>query len=705
MTSALHPDGRINPGLTSCNESGNESIRNLIDARKLSRRGFLQGSLGVTMLSLFGGCWFDGRGYHAQAASSIQNGIGFTPVPANIAPMTDAVTVPSGYTAKVLIAWGDSLTAAPHWDTADTMDEATQLHSFGAHSDGIHFSPFPGNLGNSRGLLVAGNEYCDPALVNNIKPASSYRTVSLTLEMVRAQQAAHGVSIVTVQREKGAWGVVSQSPFNRRITGNTLCRLSGPASGHDLMTTSADPAGLNVQGTLSNCAHGHTPWGTYLTCEENWNGYFSNETGNVAGISDPARKADILASQNRYGIVKGGFGYRWHEVDKRFRADLHCNEPNRFGWVVEIDPWDPYSVPVKRTALGRIKHEGAWVVVDDENRVAVYMGDDERNEYVYKFVCSKTYIPENPQANRDLLDLGTLYVARFNGDGSGVWLPLTWGMNGLTPENGFNSQAEVLIKTRQAADRAGATMMDRPEWTAAHPLTREIYLTLTNNNCRGNSPVSSNAPDGTSTVARANPPVDAANPRPDNIYGHIIRWREHMDKLTATTFKWDVFVQCGDKAGGGANRNLGASYNQAGHDGYAGNIHGDDYGSPDGLWFDKDGRLWIQTDQAGDATGDWINIGGNAMLCADPANGETRRFLTSPKNCEVSGVTTTPDGKTMFLGIQHPGEDWSDNFTENSTWPDSGANGPTTASGHQPVSKPRSAVVVITKDDGGVIGS
>ncbi|MEP6879112.1 MAG: alkaline phosphatase PhoX, partial [Nitrosospira sp.] len=259
--------------------------------------------------------------------------------------------------------------------------------------------------------------------------------------------------------------------------------------------------------------------------------------------------------------------------------------------------------------------------------------------------------------------------------------------------------------TRQAADQSGATMMDRPEWVAVHPTTREAYLTLSNNNRRGNTPSSRNRIDGTSKAAGANPPVDAANPRPDNDYGHIIRWREHMGKVDATTFEWDIFVQCGDKAADTKSKKLGASYNPAGHDNYAGNIRGDDYGAPDGLWFDKEGRLWIQTDQAGNATGDWVNIGGNAMMCVDPATGETRRFLTSPPNCEVSGVATTPDGKTMFVGIQHPGEDWKNDFTENSTWPDSGENGPTTVSGQGSVARPRSAVVVITKDDGGVIGS
>jgi len=706
MSSKLHPDGKLNPVYSESNDSGNGNIHDLIEQRQISRRGFLKTSAGVTAgataMAVLGTSVVDGLTNIAEASHYNGLNIGFTPVMANILPMTDGVTVPDGYAAKVLVSWGDSLTSAPHWDTVSPMDEATQLHCYGAHTDGMHYFPFPGFAGNKRGLLVTNSEYCDPAMVNGITPAADYAKPAtvITLDMVRAQQAAHGVNIVTVGKKvlgnkRGQWEVVRQSPFNRRITGNTPCKISGPAAGHDLMKTAADETGMNVLGTLNNCAHGYTPWGTYLTCEENWNGYF--------GANGSFTQS---AHEKRYGVTAGGFGYRWHEADPRFdlNSEGNRNEPNRFGWVVEIDPWNPGRAPVKRTALGRIKHEGAQVVVDRHGRVAFYMGDDERNEYIYKFVCSRKLNKKNHDANRDMLDNGTLYVARFNADGSGQWLPLVWNENGLTPENGFASQAEVLIKTRQAADRLGATMMDRPEWGAAHPMTGEMYMTLTNNSRRGNTPASSNKVDGTTGAASANPPVDAANPRPDNDYGHIIRWRETGRSVAATGFEWDIFVQCGDKLAGNTTKTLGASYNPAGHDGYVGNINGDDFGAPDGLWFDNDGRLWIQTDQAGDAKGDWVNIGGNVMMCADPSTGEIKRFLTSPPNCEVTGVVTTPDGRTMFVGIQHPGEDWTASFTDNSSWPDNGANGPTSFSGSS-VSRPRSSVVVITKEDGGVIGS
>jgi secreted PhoX family phosphatase len=704
MSSALHPDGKLNPSDSVCNTSHNDSIGELIEQRMLARRTFLKGSLGASALAVFSGtALIDTLTNTAQAATltpSPLGGIGFSPVPANLVPMTDAVTVPDGYQAKVLLSWGDSLTNAPHWDPSGAMDEATQLHCYGGHTDGMHFFPFPsagnGAQANTRGLLVTNSEYVDPALVNNITPASSYATTAISLSMVRAQQAGHGLNIVEIQQDKeGEWGVRRPSAFNRRITGNTPCAVSGPAAGHALLQTPGDPSGREILGTLNNCSMGHTPWGTYLTCEENFNGYF--------GSADVAFAPD--AHENRYGISRAGFGYRWHDADPRFELTVNRNEPNRFGWVVEIDPWNPNSVPVKRTALGRFKHESATVAVDDARRVAIYMGDDERNEYVFKFVCADKFNPNSRAANRDMLDKGILYVAKFNADGSGTWIPLIWGQNGLTAENGFASQADVVIKARQAGDRVGATMMDRPEWVAVHPTTGELYLTLTNNSRRGGKPPSANNLNGTTAAATANPAVDATNPRPDNDYGHILRWRETDGRVDATTFEWDIFVQCGDKA---TTKTLAASYTAGEYGGqsvgYAGNINGDDYGAPDGLWFDQDGRLWIQTDQAGDAKGDWVNIGGNVMMCADPATGETRRFMTSPPNSEVTGVIATPDGKTMFVGIQHPGEDWKTQHTDNSSWPDNGANGPTTASAAGS-SKPRSGIVVITKDDGGVIGT
>jgi secreted PhoX family phosphatase len=679
MSSCMHPDNdqTINP-------SGNESIRDIIEVYT-GRRNFLKGSLGAAAVMSLGGFAGQASAYTTTATSPA---ITFAGVPANLAAtFTDQITVPQGYTARVLIGWGDAIgrsgpNANTHWDASQPMTEALQLTTFGSHNDGMHLFPFPavGAQGesNERGLLVVNHEYVDPGLVHN---TGTYGTDTITKAMVDTQLAAHGVSVVEVRKKAGKMDVQRPSAFARRITGKTPTRVSGPAAGHALMKTAADPSGTVVLGTLNNCAHGYTPWGTYLACEENFNGYFGTTSAQLTA-------APLNALERRYGLNAGGFGYRWHEADARFDLRANPNEANRFGWVVEIDPWNPNSLPVKRTALGRFKHESAGYAVGDDNTLAMYMGDDERNEYIYKFVCANKYNPRNRAANRDLLDSGTLYVARFKADGSGEWLPLVFGQNGLTPENGFSSQADVVINARAAADRVGATMMDRPEWVAVHPTTREVYITLTNNNRRGTSPASSNAINGTTTAASARPPVDASNPRRDNRYGHILRWKETGNDVAATTFEWDIFVECGDK--------LATSPN------LKGNIIGDDLGAPDGLWFDKDGRLWIQTDQQGDGTGDWANIGGNVMSCADPVTRRITRFLTSPRNCEVTGVVSTPDCKTMFVGIQHPGEDWSGSYISKSTWPDSGINGLTT---QKAVAKPRSSVVVITKDDGGVIGT
>lgn len=697
-----HPDNDH-----SLNQSGNESIRDVIDRVDPSRRRFMQGTLGTAMLTAFGGSALVGAVKEALAAPAPVGGIGFASVPPSLAPVADLVKVPAGYSVSILSAWGDpvgSTSGSPQLDPNLPQSEADQLKQDGMHHDGMHFFPFPAagasGIGNSRGLLCCNHEYTDEGILHHdLTPGATPQTI----QRVRASQAAHGVSVKELRKVGGKWIVQKPSAFGRRITANTPMRMSGPAAGSDLLKSkkfditpagSVDTGMLNdgftAFGTVNNCAHGYTPWGTYLTCEENWNGYFANPTGDVTGVEGLDRKFEILSGQSRYGITANGFGYRWHVADPRWNADTNPREPHLFGWTVEIDPWNPNSVPVKRTALGRFKHEGAWPAVGADNTVVFYQGDDERNEYVYKFVCEKKYNPRNRAANRDLLDTGTLYVAKFNSDGTGQWLPLVWGQNGLTAANGFADQAEVLVKTRQAADRVGATMMDRPEWIAVHPTTNEVYVTLTNNSRRGTNPPSSNTPDGNFSGGSRRPPVDAANPRANNIYGHILRWRETGGNVAATTFEWDIFVECGDKADPNPNEQ--------------GNINGDDFGAPDGLWFDKDGRLWIQTDQQGDAAGDWVNIGSNTMLCADPSTKEIRRFLTSPPNCEVTGVVTTPDGKTMFVNVQHPGEDWSGSFTNKSTWPDNGNNGPTTLSGG-PVIKPRSCTFVVTRDDGGVIGA
>ncbi|MUG99502.1 DUF839 domain-containing protein [Scytonema sp. UIC 10036] len=720
MKGSLHPKNNI-----TINPSNNESILDVIGRMGMNRRRFLLTAATSSALTVIGEVSIGGFLRTVEAAPIPPDtgfeGIGFESIPPNLNnPSTgllekDLVSVPPGYKAEVLVAWGDPIAPdGPQWKSDASGDAAAQEKQFGMHGDGMHYFPLRkrGFFGRSqeRGLLCVNHEYTHEELLHpdglTFVPATATAAQQglpgsqVTIQKVRKSQAAHGVSVVELVKSVNKWRVDRYSPYGRRITANTEMYVSGPAAGDALLKSKKFDItpngsiytvrvnnGYTAYGTLNNCAHGYTPWGTYLTCEENWNGYFASPAGDVEAIAG-IDKADILAGQNRYGIARTETRYRWHEVDPRFNASTNPLEPHLFGWVVEIDPYNPTSTPVKRTGLGRFKHESAQVVVDDSDRVAFYMGDDERNEYIYKFVCARPLNKYDRNANRDMLDYGTLYVAKFKDDGTGEWIPLVYGQGGLTPENGFKSQAEVLINTRQAADRVGATMMDRPEWTAVRPRIRgfeeiEVYCTLTNNNRRGTTPVSSNQPDGTTGAGSARPPVDAANPRPDNRYGHIIRWREDGRTVTATTFTWDLFVECGDKLDPDPN--------------HVGNINGDDFGAPDGLWFDDFGRLWIQTDQEGNGLGDWKNIGSNVMMCADPNTKQIRRFLTSPTNCEVTGVITTPDGKAMFINIQHPGDDAvASNPTQYSNWPHS--------QGYGPSGRPRSSTVVITRDDGGIIG-
>jgi uncharacterized protein len=732
MKGSSHPTNDV-----SLNPSGNASIRDVIDQVDASRRLFIKGGVGAAALASAGGLTLSGLVTTVQAAPVPSSlgfpGIGFDSVPAStgayvseaLTPLLDRFTVPAGYKAEVFVSWGDPIMSGGlPFDPTASQTAADQLRQFGMHNDGMHFFPFAGANGvpsSDRGVLCVNNEYThEEALFSDGQVGASGYSISKT----RKSQAAHGVSVLEARKVAGKWTVVKNSLYGRRITANTPCIVTGPAAGHPLMqayeytitdtattSTGALTNGRVAYGTINNCAHGITPWGTYLTCEENFNGNFG-----ATGTLDTSAATEIGKLNRRYGLTAGGFGYRWHTTDPRFNLTVNPNEAHLFGWVVEIDPMNPTAKPVKRTALGRFKHESAQYVVDAGNRVAFYMGDDERNEYIYKFVCAGSFNPTNRSANRNLLDSGTLYVAKFNSDLSGTWIPLlpgTLGAGGVALRDNPNfagaSDAEVLakilIKTRMAADAVGATMMDRPEWTGARPRIGgfdevEVYCTLTNNNRRGTTTPSVNAADGSTSAGSARPPVDAANPRADNVYGHIIRWRETGKTVTATTFSWDLFVQAGDT---GTAKSPTANY--------VGNIvdlpNGSaDFGAPDGLWFDYFGRLWVQTDQVGDASGDFVNIGRNCMVCADPNTGEMRRFITSPNKCEVTGVTMTPDGKTMWVGIQHPGEDsTAANIQQFSSWPAAQWTVESDGVTPLPLGRPRSSVVVITKNDGGVIGS
>jgi secreted PhoX family phosphatase len=603
MSRNLHVPGH-------CNPSANATFDEV-----LARRAFLKGALGVAAAATLPGC----------ATPGMRPQISFAP----IAPSgEDLFRVPPGYEAKVLFRWGDPVGIAgdmPEFRMDGSNSAADQAAQAGMHHDGMHYFPL---AQANHGLLAMNHEYLDEGLLF----PDGQKTWSA--EKVLKAQAAVGVSVIEVALKGNQWEVVRPSRYARRITARTPCRISGPAEGHALMRTAADPDGTTVLGTYNGCAHGWTPWGTYLTCEENWHNQF---------VSPGA----ITREQARYRISAKGRGYRWHEHDERFDASRHPNEANRFGWIVEIDPFDPEAMPVKRTAMGRIKHEGAACALGRDGRMAFYSGDDEAFEYIYKYVPHGRFDPKAGRRNAGLLDEGTLYVARFNPDGTGDWLSL--------------QGVEAMVYTRIAADAAGATKMDRPEWIVPHPATGEVYAALTNSTERKQA--------------------DAANPRAPNRFGHILRWREAGDDVAATTFRWDVFVIAGPE---------GKS-----------TIKGDAFACPDGLWFDAMGTLWVQTDMSPGnlGKGDFASLGNNQALAVDPATGVFRRFLTGPRGCEITAFHTTPDNRTAFVNVQHPGETPGDRSNPDkpnawSNWPDFAANG-----------RPRSATVAIRRKDGGIIGT
>ncbi len=632
------------------NDSPNGYFGELIaalSASRTTRRRLLQAGCGTLLLLLGGGP------NAAFAATSGRRTLNF---PSLAAARDNAVRVADGHLLQLLYAWGDPVSDGPVFRSDAGNSAAEQAEQAGMHHDGMHFFPFSANgqPSSTHGLLCINHEYTDERLLHPDGMADWSHAKTMK------SQNAHGVSVIEVELVGGAadgrWRVVRPSRYARRITARTPLRLAGPAAGAPAMRTRDDTRGQVVFGTLANCALGATPWGTYLSCEENFHGYFN-------GLAQPT------AEQQRYGIRRGGHGARWHEHDRRFDVASEPNEANRFGWVVEIDPRQPALAPVKRTALGRFKHESATVTLAADRRVVVYMGDDEAFEYIYKYVSDDRYSAADPAGGGRLLDLGTLYVARFDADGRGRWLPLQHGRHGLDAANGFADQADVLIRARQAADRLSATKMDRPEWIAVHPQSGEVYCTLTNNHRR--------------TVA------DAANPRPQNAFGHIIRWREAGGDAAAGDFAWDIFILCGDP--------------QHADPLQRGNIRGDAFGSPDGLWFDTQGRLWIQTDAPAAAirSGDYERLGNNQMLVADVASGEVRRFLTGPHGCEITGLTGTPDGCSLFVNIQHPGEAAGTRSDAAqapafSHWP---ANQFPDVTG----GRPRSATIVIRRHDGGVV--
>jgi len=627
-----------------CNTTDNPTFASMMAAR-LSRRGLLKGaSAGLVMFCV--GSLGGSRNADAQSSGGF---VSITPSSA------DKLIVPAGFVHTVLLRWGDPLfPGVPDFDPR-AQTASKQAQQFGYDCDFVGFMPLPqGSSSSTRGLLGVNHENARWALMHlNWKQAGWTPSDTKTQEMVAIEMAAHGFSVVEVARgDRGEWTYAKDAAYNRRITGTTPMAIRGPAAGHPLMRTAADPDGLRVLGTLNNCAGGVTPWGTILTGEENIQNYF---TGKPEDIADPA----LQKIHKRYGIGTGRYG--WERFHERFDMKKAPNEANRFGWIVEIDPYDPQSVPVKHTSMGRMAHEGATIILPHDGRPVAYMGDDARFEYLYKFVATGRYDPNDRQANMQLLDSGILYVAKFRDDGTGEWLPLTFGQGPLTEANGFRSQGEVVINARGAADLLGATKMDRPEDVEPNPVTGKVYCVMTGNERR--------KPEQ----------VDKANPRPTNKFGHIIELIEAGGDHTATRFHWEIFILAGDPKDPDHR-----AY-------YQGQTNVSPMATPDNLAFDNNGRMWVATDGVDETLGP--NDGVWVVDTEGPERGRARQFLSSPIGCEVCGPAFTPDNRTFFAAIQHPG--FGDQVTYDqptSRWPD-----------YRPDMPPRPSVVAIYRADGGKI--
>jgi uncharacterized protein len=642
-----------------------DTIGDLI-LKRYDRRELMRGALGVAAATALFGPALLRTG--AAWAETLPDRFCFEEVAAGV---DETHHVAEGYSADVLLRWGDPL--FPDSPPFDPMKQsaAAQLRQFGYNNDYIAY--FPLDDSGARGLLCINHEYTNeevmfPGLVRQDEICFP----DMTAELVDIEMAAHGVTIVEIARADGKWRPVLDSQYNRRVSPtNTTMGADGPAAGHDRMKTSADPSGTRILGTLNNCAGGVTPWGTYLTAEENFHGYFWSDLCATGGKPPEGLGGDQAKSYARYGVP--GLWQAWGKFVDRFNVDKEPNEPNRFGWIVEIDPFDPSSEPVKHTALGRFRHEGAECIVNKDGRVVVYCGDDARFDYIYRFVSDGRYDPNDRAANRRLLSAGTLSVARFDADGTIEWLPLVFGGQWLIPQFGFNSQADVAIDARIAADLLGATRMDRPEDVQPNPVTGKVYVMLTNNK------------------DRVTGQEDAANPRPGNIFGHIIEMTPPDGDHAADRFTWEVLVKCGDPA----VAEVGALWSpETSDNGW--------FACPDNAAIDAQGRLWVSTDQ-----GEPWPTGRADGLYALETEGVRRRaaklFFRCPVGAEMCGPCFTPDQETLFLAVQHPGADATDRykgFERASTFADPATRWPD----FDPNLPPRPSVVAITKVGGGKIG-
>ncbi|HEE6561804.1 TPA: PhoX family phosphatase [Acinetobacter baumannii] len=713
------------------NTSDNIHFRDILE-QHISRRSLItkaaSGAVALTLASTLTGC-------NDNDDDSGSNNGGTTPVNPNKKPekltftpvaknLNDIVTVPEGYEANVIYALGDSINPrVGDWDDNNIPSGPSFQFRSGDCHDGMHY--FGLNTSTNRfdetvsaqGLLVMNHEYINqtflhpkgPTKVDGRRPED---------EVIR-ETNAHGVSVIHIKKDPTTQKVeiVKNSIFNRRITASTVMEFAGAAAGSSLLATRFSPAGRQTRGTHNNCGNGYTPWGTYLTTEENFIGYFARST-----TDDTLRTPEEIIALKRYGLKAGSSSrYGWEtaigqvesqDLYDRWNADVKAaqatqdyrNGPNTFGWMVEIDPFDGRQNPVKRTSLGRFAHEDSACRAVVGQPLAFYMGDDSRGEYIYKFVSTAVWdtkdINGGYTAGDKYMNAGKLYVAKFNNDGSGQWIELAYGKNGLNESNTtypFKSQADVVTFARLAADSVGATKMDRPEWCTVNPVNGEIYVTLTNNSNRGKDYA-----------------TDAANPRnytdlyagtkeqKGNVNGHIIRFKETDDKTTAETFKWDIYL-------------FGAEASMASNINLSGLTDNNDFSSPDGMWFDPRGVLWIETDdgaytdvtncmmlaalpgQIGDGSKATTSNGQQTITGAKVTDATLRRFLVGPKQCEITGIAMTPDYKAIFINVQHPGEDSPSYAKPESNWP------ATQKDPSNKTARPRSATVVITRKDGGII--
>ena len=723
------------------NTSNNPSFASVLDAR-LSRRSLLRGGVGTAATALFGSFGLAACGGGGGDDAPAEKALGFTAVPKSLA---DSLSVPVGYTATVLYALGDPLTATAAAYKNDGTDTDYENRA-GDHHDGMEWFGLSGtgtvsNSATDRGLIGMNHEATTDERLSSffLHANGGTSTLPRPAAEVDKEVAIHGVSVVEMRKDAaGKWGYVRDSAFNRRITALTEVEVAGPARGDALLVTKYSTNGTLTRGTLNNCGTGKTPWNTLLTGEENWNGYFFRPTGD-----DVARGNDkSVTSLRRYGRNEGAasrHGWETGGADDKYArwinaktgtsadgSDDYRNEMNGMGYVVEIDAYDKSKKARKRTALGRFAHESAAFSNPVSGQpLAVYQGDDARNEYIYKFVSSANWDPADANAADRMavgdkyLNAGRLYAAKFNTDGTGQWVELTLGNAAVSgyATYPFANQADVVVNARIAGDAVGATKMDRPEWCAVHPTTGEVYFTLTNNSNRRVDPTSSSQLVPDSANPRAYTDVKGTTNQQGNPNGHIIRLKEGTGGSAASTFTWDVYL-FGAEAGAPAGTvNLSSL------------TADQDFSSPDGLVFSKaTGICWIQTDD-----GAYTDVTNCMMLAAVPgrvgdgakktlsytrgagttlnvdtyvgkaATADTlKRFLVGPVGCEITGLCETPDGKALFVNIQHPGETTAmanigDPTKYTSQWPSS--------AGYGAGKRPRSATIVITKNDGGRVGT